>query len=141
MDGLTIGEVARQTGLQPSALRYYESIGLLAAPARASGRRRYDPCVVQWVRLIQLAKDAGCTMAEIQTLLHGFAPETTPAVRWQALAQAKLREIDQQLDRLRRMQQILTQGMACGCLRLEDCVAALDAPAALTGLAMREVEA
>ena len=128
MDGLTIGEVARQTGLQPSALRYYESIGLLSPPGRASGRRRYDPSVVQWVRLIQLAKDAGCTIAEIQTLLHGFAPETTPAQRWQGLAQAKLREIDQQFDRLRRMQQILTQGMQCGCLRLEDCVAALDAP-------------
>ncbi|HEY1014047.1 MAG TPA: MerR family transcriptional regulator [Herpetosiphonaceae bacterium] len=127
-----IGEVARQTGLQPSALRYYEQIGLLAAPARASGRRRYDPSVVQWVRLIQLAKDAGCSMAEIQTLLHGFAPETAPAARWQALAQAKLREIDQQLNRLRRMQHILTRGMACGCLRLEDCVAALDDPAVLS---------
>lgn len=141
MEALTIGEVARQTGLEPSALRYYESIGLLTPPGRQSGRRRYDPSVIQWVRLIQLAKDAGFTMAQIQTLLHGFAPETTPAVRWQALAEAKLREIDQQLDRLRRMQQILTHGMACGCLRLEDCVAALDAPDALACITSGEATA
>ena len=50
MAGLTISEVARRAGLRPSAIRYYERIGILNAPPRVSGRRSYDPSVLQWLR-------------------------------------------------------------------------------------------
>jgi MerR family redox-sensitive transcriptional activator SoxR len=73
--------VARRVGIRTSALRYYERVGLLPAPRRVSGRRRYDESTVQMLRLIQLAQGAGFTVAEIQTLLHGFAPDTPPAAR------------------------------------------------------------
>ena len=79
MEELAIGEVARRAGIQPSALRYYESIGLMPAPKRVSGRRRYEESTVQMLKVIQLAQQAGFTVAEIQTLLHGFAPDTPPA--------------------------------------------------------------
>ena len=52
MEELTIGEVARQAGIRPSALRYYESIGLLPAPKRVNGRRRYDPSTVQQLTVL-----------------------------------------------------------------------------------------
>jgi MerR family redox-sensitive transcriptional activator SoxR len=121
MEDLPIGEVARRAGIRPSALRYYESIHLLPAPRRVHGRRRYDETTVQMLRVIQLAQQAGFTVAEIQTLLHGFAPDTPPAARWQPLARQKLRELDALIDRAQRMKQVLETGLNCGCLRLEDC--------------------
>jgi MerR family redox-sensitive transcriptional activator SoxR len=126
MEELAIGEVARRAGIRPSALRYYESIGLLPAPRRVSGRRRYDESTVQMLRVVQLAQQAGFTVAEIQTLLHGFAPETPPAARWQPLARKKLRELDALIERAQQMKQVLETGLNCGCLRLEDCAIALD---------------
>ncbi len=122
MEALTIGEVARRAGLRPSALRYYESIGLLPVPRRVNGRRRYDPSTVQQLTVVQFARQAGFTIAEMQTLFHGFAPETPPAARWQALAEQKLCELDQLIERAQHMRQMLLAGLRCGCLRLEDCL-------------------
>jgi len=126
MEELAIGEVARRAGIRPSALRYYESIGLMPAPKRLSGRRRYDESAVQMLRVIQLAQHAGFTVAEIQILLHGFAPDTPPAARWQPLAQQKIAELDALMARAQQMKYILEHGLNCGCLRLEDCAVALE---------------
>ena len=126
MEDLPIGEVARQAGIRPSALRYYESIGLMPAPKRVNGRRRYDQGAVQMLRVVQLAQRAGFSVAEIQTLLHGFAPDTPPAARWQPLARQKLRELDMVIAQAQQMKRVLQTGLNCGCLRLEDCAIVLD---------------
>ena len=126
MEDLVIGEVARRAGIRPSALRYYESIGLMPAPTRVNGRRRYDESTVQMLRVVQLAQHAGFTVAEIQTLLHGFAPDTPPAARWQPLAQQKIAELDALIVHAQKMKLILKTGLDCGCLRLEDCAVALE---------------
>ena len=126
MEDLAIGEVARRAGIRPSALRYYESISLLPEPRRVGGRRRYDESTVQMLKVIQLAQQAGFSVAEIQTLLHGFEPDTPPAARWQPLAQQKLRELDALIERAHHMKHILETGLNCGCLRLEDCAIALE---------------
>ncbi len=121
MAGLSIGEVARQAGLQPSALRYYESAGLLPPPARLSGQRRYDPGVLQRLTLIRLAQQAGFTVAEIGTLLHGFEPDTPGSARWRALAEQQLPQVDALIARAQGMKRLLEEGLRCGCLRLKDC--------------------
>lgn len=69
----SIGEVARRTGVRPSALRYYEEAGILPAPARVGGRRRYDADVIRRVDLLRFAQQAGFTLDEIKTLFHGFS--------------------------------------------------------------------
>jgi MerR family redox-sensitive transcriptional activator SoxR len=122
MGELTIGQVARRAGLEPSTLRYYESIGLLPAPQRSNGRRLYEPSILQLLSVIGLAKNAGFTIAEIQTLLHGFDPDTPPVARWKVLALEKLAELDRQLERIKRMRTILHRSLQCGCIRMEDCV-------------------
>ena len=127
MDGMQIGEVARSTGLAPSAIRYYEKLGLLPKPAIAGGKRRYDPSVLEWLSLIALAREAGFTMAEIKRLVTGFTPGTRPAARWQELATRKLAEIDAMVARAERMRAVLRVALDCGCFRLEDCTALLDA--------------
>jgi MerR family redox-sensitive transcriptional activator SoxR len=121
----SIGEVAAQAGLNPSAIRYYESVGLLPAPKRINGRRVYEASVLPRLALVQLAQKAGFTVQEISTLLHGFATDTTPAERWQTLARKKLVEIEQMLVRIQQMKALLEKALHCGCLRLEDCVAVL----------------
>ena len=126
MEELAIGEVARRAGIRPSALRYYESIGLMPAPRRVSGRRRYDESTVRMLKVVQLAQHAGFTVAEIQTLLHGFAPDTPPAARWQPLARKKLSELDALIERAQQMKRVLETGLNCGCLRLEDCAIVLE---------------
>ena len=132
MEGLSIGEVAERAGLAPSAIRYYESLGLLPAPSRAGGKRRYDESVFGWLALVALAREAGFTMAETRELIEGFEPETLPAARWQALAKRKLAEIDEQIARANRMRKVLKRGLECGCLRLDECVRFLDIPGRLS---------
>lgn len=122
MEELTIGVVAQQTGIRPSALRYYESIGLLPSARRVHGHRRYDSSTIALVKIIQLAQQAGFTIAEIQTLLHGFAPETAAADRWRPLTTQKLQEINELIARAQQMKSILETLLHCGCLRLEDCI-------------------
>jgi MerR family redox-sensitive transcriptional activator SoxR len=123
MEELTIGVVAKQAGIRPSALRYYESIGLLPAPRRINGHRRYDPSIVSMLKVIQLAQQAGFTVAEIQMLFHGFAADATAGERWRPLAAHKLSEVDALIARAQQMKSILETLLQCGCLRFEDCIA------------------
>lgn len=123
---LSIGEVAERAGLRTSALRYYESIGLLPAPKRVNGRRCYDERILQRLAILQLAQKAGFTMNEIDELLHGFAEDAPPAERWQALAHKKLAELEATITRAQRMKVILEHGLRCHCLHLEDCVVVMD---------------
>jgi MerR family redox-sensitive transcriptional activator SoxR len=87
-----------------------------------NGRRRYDESILQRLAILQLAQKAGFTIAEIQTLFHGFAPDTPPAARWRALALEKMSELDAQIARAQQMKRFLEGGLRCNCLRLEECV-------------------
>ncbi len=117
---MAIGEVARRAGLSTSAVRFYERRGLLPKPARSSGQRRYDEQVLRLLAMIEVGRDAGLTLAEIRTLLDGFADATAPSQEWCALAESKLGEIDALIRRARAMRRLLQEGLACECLRLED---------------------
>jgi MerR family transcriptional regulator, redox-sensitive transcriptional activator SoxR len=122
MSDLTIGQVARTTGMRTSALRYYEEVGILPAARRVNGRRRYDPVVVRMLEVLRFAQAAGFTLDEIRTLFHGFGAETPLHDRWQALAEAKIRELDELIGRALQMKQAIVAGLGCGCVRLEDCI-------------------
>jgi MerR family redox-sensitive transcriptional activator SoxR len=119
--GMTIGEVARQAGTATSAIRYYEEIGLPPPPAQVNGRRHYDWTAVQRLCVIEFAQQAGFTLGEIRELFFGVAVGTHPNARWEALAQRKLAELEEQLRRLRAMQALLHEGLRCGCLTMEQC--------------------
>jgi MerR family transcriptional regulator, redox-sensitive transcriptional activator SoxR len=121
MTRLSIGQVARRTGVAPSAIRYYESIGLLPEPNLIHGQRRYSEDVLWRLRLIQRAKRAGFSLPEIDHLLNGFTDESPPATRWTSLANDKLREVDQQIADLEQTRTILTGTLKCQCLTLADC--------------------
>jgi MerR family redox-sensitive transcriptional activator SoxR len=141
MVGLSIGAVARQAGVAPSALRYYEKAGLLPAPARASRRRLYDQQILGRIRIILLARDAGFTVRETRTFLGGFPLGATPATRWRAMAVQKLAELDALIARVTNMKSILEASFQCECRRLEDCerlIAARNPCGANAGAASRQ---
>ena len=133
--GMSIGEVARRAGLEPSAIRYYESLGLIPEPPRTGGKRRYDGSILEWLSLIALAREAGFTMAEVKELVTDFTPGTRPAARWKALAVRKLAEVDAMVARAERMRAVLRVALDCGCFRLEDCASLLERTAAVDGAA------
>jgi MerR family redox-sensitive transcriptional activator SoxR len=114
---LSIGEVAARAGLKTSAVRYYERIGLLPAPQRASGRRRYDVKILDRLAIIGYAQSAGFTLREIDRLFEG----KPYSARMRALAQAKLAELDGVIARARMMQTLLRTALRCNCLGLEEC--------------------
>lgn len=119
---LTIGEVAERSGVAPSALRYWEEIGLLAPPRRSGGQRRYDDEVLRRVELIVLAKRTGFTLADTKVLLDGFSAKRPPSAVWRKLAGGKLPEIERALDEAKAMKRVLEEGLECDCLSLEQCL-------------------
>jgi len=121
MSGMSIGQIAGICGVAPSAIRYYEKAGLLPKPIRVSRQRRYDDQAIGRLRLLQVARDAGFSIAETRTFVTGFPSTTPPAVRWRTLAERKLSEIDTQMKRLRRMKALLRSSFDCRCMSLDDC--------------------
>jgi MerR family redox-sensitive transcriptional activator SoxR len=119
---LSIGDLARQAGVRPSALRYYESAGLLAPPTRINGRRVYDAGALDVLRLVQLAKGAGFSVAEIRKLLNGFDRATPASARWQAMASRKLDDVNALIEHAQRMRDLLEKLLTCQCVQLTECV-------------------
>ena len=114
---MAIGEVARRAGLRPSALRYYERLGLLPAPARDSGRRRYDDDALLRLTVIGFARECGFTLREIRQLFAGRPYSAT----MRGLAGRKLVELKRSIERLHAMRSLLRSALRCRCLTLEQC--------------------
>jgi MerR family transcriptional regulator, redox-sensitive transcriptional activator SoxR len=121
MANMTIGEVSRRAGLQASAIRYYEKIGLLPKPQRIGGQRRYETGVLNYLKVIDVAKRAGFRMDEIRQLFYGFGKGTPAFRRWQLLAQRKITEMDELITRAKKMKRLLEKADRCKCLDLEGC--------------------
>jgi len=121
MKPLSIGDLARKTGVAASALRYYEEAGILPAPRRAGGRRLYGDEAVRRVDVLRFAQQVGFTLAEIKILFNGFGTASSLGARWELLARTKLAELDAQTARIVTMKRALQLGMKCRCVRVEDC--------------------
>lgn len=118
---LSISEVGRQIGLRPSAIRYYEQIGILPPAQRVSGQRRYDVSVLHRLVVIQRARQTGFTLTEIKQLFFGFRAGTPPSVRWQKLKSRKIVELDARLEHIQTMRALLELQGKCRCTALEEC--------------------
>jgi DNA-binding transcriptional MerR regulator len=114
---LTIGELAHRTGVATSALRYWEELGLVPAPARVSGQRRYPPSAVQLVGLILLLRDVGFSLRELKALVTSHPPMDD----WQQLGQRKLAELDQCIAQAQVARTFIAHGLACPADHLLDC--------------------
>ena len=118
---MKIGELATRAGLRPSAIRFYERAGVLPAPLRRNGQRHFTSEAEHYLTVIEIARKAGFTMAEIRLLFHGFGRSSPASARWQKMAAKKSREIEVQIGRLQQMRKLLRKSLQCRCMRLEDC--------------------
>jgi DNA-binding transcriptional MerR regulator len=115
---LTIGELASRTGVATSALRYWEEIGLLPAPARNSGQRRYPPTTVRLVGEILVLRDVGYTLRELTTFLDA---RSRSGEEWRELARRKITELDERIAKAQAARTALVHGLACQHDNLLDC--------------------
>jgi DNA-binding transcriptional MerR regulator len=116
---MRIGDVAQRAGVKTSLIRYYEEIGLLPAPERLSGQRRYDQTVLRRLAVIDVAQRAGMSLDEIRLLvLHGSEPMSG---RLRELATRKLPELDALIEHAQRVRAWLEIATGCECQSIDDC--------------------
>jgi DNA-binding transcriptional MerR regulator len=107
---LTIGELARRVGVATSALRYYEELGLLRAPVRIAGQRRYPESAAGLVGIILLLRDVGFTLAEQKAFM---ASRAAAPGDWQRLARRKLAELDDQIANAQTAREAIKHALRC----------------------------
>ena len=118
---LTIGDVARRAGVATSSIRYYESIGLLPAPDRLHGQRRYRTDVLGRLAFIGIAQSAGFKLDEIKALVVGVDGADGMAGQMRALSSRKLGEVEALLARTQAMKGWLEVAKQCGCETPAEC--------------------
>ena len=119
---LTIGEVARRSGVASSALRFYEEQGLIASERAGSGHRRYRRPVLRRIAFIVFAQRVGLTLKEIHCELAKLPGDRAPTRRdWSRLSRTWTSRIDQRISELERLKVGLEGCIGCGCLSLDRC--------------------
>jgi MerR family transcriptional regulator, redox-sensitive transcriptional activator SoxR len=118
---LTIGQIAREAGLKTSAIRYYESVGLLPEPRRESGQRRYGNATLRRLRVIDVAKRAGFSLDEARVLLATGNGGPPAYAQLRDLAERKLPEVDELISRAQAMRAWLLTASDCTCETLDVC--------------------
>jgi len=119
---MKIGELAVRARLNSSAIRYYERIGLLPIAQRRGNQRRYSAEALNRISLIRFASEMGFTLSEIKLFLSGIKEDAPVGPRWKKLARRKLSEVQEAIDRSRRLKSLLEHLLHCRCASLEICV-------------------
>jgi MerR family transcriptional regulator, redox-sensitive transcriptional activator SoxR len=135
MPGMSIGEVARKMGLRPSAIRYYEKLGLIAKAPRVNGRRQYDNRVIERLAMVRFAKHVGFSVAEIKVLLGGVEGRP-PTERWRKLAAEKVAQVDEFVSRAGSIRKLLSETLDFQCPKLVERGRALLSTKAGPGLSL-----
>jgi MerR family transcriptional regulator, redox-sensitive transcriptional activator SoxR len=119
---LTIGQLAQRSGAAPSALRFYESLGLIRSERTAGNQRRYPRVALRRVAFVRTAQRVGLSLEEIAealaTLPGGRAPTRE---EWERLSRGWRPRIDARIAQLERLRDKLDSCIGCGCLSLDRC--------------------
>ena len=121
-DALTIGDLARRSGLAASALRFYEEQGLICAERTTGGQRRYARGTLRRVALIRAAQRVGLPLADVAEALSTLPHDRTPTKRdWQRLSALWRARLDARIIAMQELRDELTGCIGCGCLSLKSC--------------------
>ena len=119
---LTIGQMASRSGVQTSALRYYESRGLISSDRTVGGQRRYVRETLRRIAVIRAAQIVGLTLEEIRRALNELPQARTPNRQdWERLSQMWRGSLDDRVAELEALRDRLSGCIGCGCLSLENC--------------------
>jgi MerR family redox-sensitive transcriptional activator SoxR len=119
---LSIGDLSARSGMAPSALRYYERLGLIASHRTSGNQRRYEQNQLRRVAFIRIAAQVGLSLDEIRQALASLPDSRTPTkADWERLSRRWRARLDDQIGLLERLRDNLTGCIGCGCLSLKTC--------------------
>lgn len=121
-DFLSVGDIARRSGVAVSALHFYEAKGLIRSDRTAGNQRRYDRAVLRRIAVIRVAQDLGLSLNRIAEALATLPADAAPGRDdWSRLSAQWRDEIDNRITRLQRLRDGLTNCIGCGCLSTGHC--------------------
>ena len=119
---LSVGEVARRSGVAVSTLHFYEEKGLIQSRRNRGNQRRYPRSILRWVAIIKVAQKTGVPLAEIRDALSVLPHDRPLAARdWQKLSETWKRQLDERIAGLTALRDQLSGCIGCGCLSMQDC--------------------
>lgn len=122
MKQLTIGQVAERSGVATSAIRFYESKGLIASVRTTGNQRRYEQSTLRRIAFVRTAQRVGLSLEEIGEALATLPDGRTPTKSdWHRLSRAWRPRLDEQIERIERLRDRLDSCIGCGCLSLRTC--------------------
>ena len=121
-DQLPIGEIAQRTGLSVSAIRFYETRGLILAGRNSGGQRRFARADIRRLSFIMIAQQMGFSIERIKQSLQDLPLHKAPGkVHWTRVARDFRTELDEKIGKLERLRDKLDGCIGCGCLSLNAC--------------------
>ncbi len=121
-DWLSIGQLAKRTGLSVSAIRFYETKGLVSPGRNAGGQRRYRRSDIRRLSFVLVTQQFGFSIGQIRDLLTALPDERTPNQRdWTRISRHIRAELDNRIESLERLRDNLDGCIGCGCLSLKRC--------------------
>ncbi len=119
---ISIGQVAERTGLSISAIRFYETQGLVDPVRNNGGQRRYLRSDIRRLSFVLIAQQLGFSIEDIRTRLKSLPRERTPTkADWARMSRSFRRELDQRIALMTRTRDRLDGCIGCGCLSLKNC--------------------
>ena len=119
---LTIGQLAERSGAAPSALRYYEQLGLIRSERTAGNQRRYPRATLRRVAFVRTAQRVGLSLEEIAEALASLPGDRAPTrEEWAHLSRGWRPRIEARIAQLERLRDKLDSCIGCGCLSLDRC--------------------
>ncbi len=119
---LTIGEIALRSGYATSAVRYYESIGLIQSDRTDGNQRRYERSVLRRLAFIRAARHVGLGLEEIRNALEELPSSRTPTkADWTRISRHWRARLDAEIEALTALRDGLDSCIGCGCLSLQRC--------------------
>ena len=119
---LTVGEVARRSGVAVSTLHFYETKGLISSARSAGNQRRYARDVLRRVAFIRVAQRVGIALADIEAALATLPVSAAPTrADWARLSAGWRAELDERVAQLKKLRDTLDDCIGCGCLSIDRC--------------------
>ena len=132
-DLLTVSQVADRSGFAPSALRFYERIGLIGAHRTSGGQRRYQRNVLRRLAFIRAARNVGLSLDEVSAALATLPESRNPTrADWTRLSHSWRARLDEEIRALTKLRDGLDSCIGCGCLSLRRCAISNPADVAAT---------
>ena len=119
---LSVGEVARRSGVAVSTVHFYEARGLIASRRTGGNQRRYGRDVLRRIAVIRVAQEVGIPLADIAATLDSLPEGRTPTREdWTVLSSAWRDDLDRRIEQLKKLRDGLTDCIGCGCMSIDKC--------------------